>query len=231
MTKAGAAVFNFSATNEPYSEASGNFNPIHVNSYFADLAGVSPTITHSMWSSSLPGATLRRSLCKVARSELSRKYDVAFVGMVIPGDELRMKTRHSDIQDGNTVVKVETFNDKGSQEQGMAMDFYKSAPAARSVWDAADIHLTAVYGFSIIEIVKDNLEEKTIHFGGIKGQAMQQRHMYMNYDNIDGDGSVKTLLLHIQSSIWTLVCHTVWPIAQVMTERAVFEDMRSKDFV
>jgi len=31
--------------------------------------------------------------------------------------------------------------------------------------------LLAVYGFSIVEIVKDNPKEKTIHFGGIEGQA------------------------------------------------------------
>ena len=38
------------------------------------------------------------------------------------------------------------------------------------VWEGADAHLLAVYGFSIIEIIKDNLnpKEKTIQFGGIK---------------------------------------------------------------
>ena len=33
---------------------------------------------------------------------------------------------------------------------------------------AADKHLLAIYGFSIIDIVKHNPKEKTIHFG-IKG--------------------------------------------------------------
>jgi len=45
------------------------------------------------------------------------------------------------------------------------MDLYNSSPAARAVWDAADEHLLAVYGFSIIDIVKHNPKEKTIHFG------------------------------------------------------------------
>ena len=49
------------------------------------------------------------------------------------------------------------------------MDLYNSSPAARAVWDAADEHLLAVYGFSIIDIMKHNSKEKTIHFGGIKG--------------------------------------------------------------
>ena len=41
------------------------------------------------------------------------------------------------------------------------MDLYNSSPAARAVWDGADAHLLAVYGFSIVEIAKDNPKEKT----------------------------------------------------------------------
>ena len=51
----------------------------------------------------------------------------------------------------------------------MSMDLYNSLPAARAVWEGVDAHLLLpVYVFSIVEIVKDNLKEKTIHFGGIK---------------------------------------------------------------
>ena len=38
-------------TNEPYSKISGDFNPIHVNPYFSNLASLPGTITHGMWSS------------------------------------------------------------------------------------------------------------------------------------------------------------------------------------
>ena len=41
-----------------------------------------------------------------------------------------------------------------------------------------------VYGFSI---VKHNPKEKTIHFGGIKGQAIRQRYINMPYDTLDKD--------------------------------------------
>ena len=43
----------------------------------------------------------------------------------------------------------------------MGMDLYNNSPAARAVWDGANAHLLAIYGFSIIEIVKDNPKEKT----------------------------------------------------------------------
>jgi fatty acid synthase subunit beta len=38
-------------SNEPYAKVSGDYNPIHVNPYFADLAELPGTITHGMWTS------------------------------------------------------------------------------------------------------------------------------------------------------------------------------------
>jgi fatty acid synthase subunit alpha len=46
LTKANAPT-----TNEPYSQISGDYNPIYINSYFSDFAFLLGTITHAMWSS------------------------------------------------------------------------------------------------------------------------------------------------------------------------------------
>lgn len=51
MTSPANTIFKSPATNEPYSKASGDYNPIHINPYFADLATLPGTITHGMWSS------------------------------------------------------------------------------------------------------------------------------------------------------------------------------------
>lgn len=195
----------------------------------------------------------------------SCSYNVNFVGMVLPGDELTVKLRHTGMLAGNIVVSVETSNSRGekvlqgtaevaqpttvyvftgqgSQEPGMGMDLYNSSPAARAVWEGADAHLLAVYGFSIIEIVKDNPKEKTIHFGGIKGQAIRQRYMDMTYDTTDKDGHVKTLPLFADIDVRTpkytfshpnglLFATQFAQIALVVTEKAAFEDMRMKGFV
>lgn len=45
------ATFQAPSTNEPYSKISRDFNPIHVNPYFSNLANLPATITHGMWSS------------------------------------------------------------------------------------------------------------------------------------------------------------------------------------
>lgn len=56
-------------TNEPYSEISGDFNPIHVNPYFADYAGLPGTITHGLWTSA---ATRKYIESTVARGRPDR---------------------------------------------------------------------------------------------------------------------------------------------------------------
>jgi fatty acid synthase subunit alpha len=178
---------------------------------------------------------------------------------------LIVKIRHVGMRDGNIVVKIETnngrgekvlegsaevaqpntvyvFTGQGSQEPGMGMDLYNTSPAARAVWEGADAHLLAVYGFSIVEIVKDNPKEKTIHFGGIKGQAIRQRYIDMTYDTMDKDGNVKTLPLFADIDVRTpkytfshpnglLFATQFAQIALVVTEKAAFEDIRVKGFV
>ena len=185
--------------------------------------------------------------------------------MVLPGDELTVKVKHTGMRDGNFVINVTTSNDRGekvlegtaevaqpstvyvftgqgSQEPGMGMDLYNNSPAARAVWEGADAHLLAVYGFSIVEIVKDNPKEKTIHFGGIKGQAIRQRYMDMTYDTMDKDGNVKTLPLFSDINLRTpkytfshpnglLFATQFAQIALVVTEKAAFEDMRARGVV
>ncbi|KAJ3909294.1 fatty acid synthase alpha subunit reductase [Lentinula edodes] len=124
----------------------------------------------------------------------------------------------------------------------MGMDLYNNSPAARAVWDGADEHLRAVYGFSILEIVKENPKEKTVHSGGIKGQAIRQRYMDVSYDTTDKDGHIKTLPLFADIDIRTpkytfshpnglLFATQFAQIALVVTKKAAFEDMRSKGFV
>src|SRR6202142_4491677 len=185
--------------------------------------------------------------------------------MVLPGDELNIKIQHTAMHDGHIVVKVTTFNyrgekvlegtakvaqpttvyaftGQGSQEPGTGMDLYNTCPAVCAVWDSADAHLRNVYSLSILELVKENPKEKTIHFGGIKGQTIRQRYMDMTYDTMDKDGNVKTLPhfanIDVRTPKYTfshpnglLFATQFVQIALVVTEKAAFEDMRTRGFI
>ena len=48
-TTEGSTVFNPPLTNEPYSNISGDFNPIHINAYLLCYASLPGTVTHGLW--------------------------------------------------------------------------------------------------------------------------------------------------------------------------------------
>lgn len=252
-------------SNLAYSNISGDVNPIHVNPYFSDLAGLPGTITHGMFSS----AATRRFVEQVAaanKPERVVKYKANFVGMVLPESKLQVVLRHVGQNAGNKMIEVTTldvetgekvlvgsaevaqsptayvFTGQGSQEQGMGMELYNNSDVAKRVWDEADRHLGDVYGFSIIEIVRSNPQELTVHFGGLKGQTIRKRYMDLFYHTAEKDGTIRELPLFPDIDLRTtrytfshptglLFATQFAQIALVVTEKAAFEDMRAKGLI
>ncbi|KAI9088332.1 hypothetical protein DFS34DRAFT_701418 [Phlyctochytrium arcticum] len=203
-------------TNNAYAIASGDLNPIHTNPYFADLANLPGTITHGMWTS----ASTRKFVEIFAANnhpERVKEYHVAFLDMVLPGDQLETKLYHVGMSNGKKLIKVVTQNSKGvkilegsaeveqpattyvftgqgSQEVGMGMDLYEASPIAKEIWDRADTHMLQTYGVSILNIVRTNPKDITVHFGGKKGAAIRKNYQSMTYDIIE-NGKLKSLPL------------------------------------
>ncbi|EPQ31808.1 fatty acid synthase [Pseudozyma flocculosa PF-1] len=199
------------ASNEAYSRASGDFNPIHVNPYFASLAGLPGTITHGMFTSA---ATRRFVEAIAADGDPARctSFTAEFSGMVLPGDRLSATLSHVAMRRGEKVISVRLVNQRdetvlvgeaqvrqpttvyvftgqGSQTQGMGMDLYASSDVARAIWDEAEEHLYGSLGISIIEIVRENPKSKTVFFGGASGQRIRSTYMAMDYVTTDSSGN------------------------------------------
>ncbi|OLL25295.1 Fatty acid synthase subunit beta [Neolecta irregularis DAH-3] len=251
--------------NTSYAEISSDYNPIHVNPYFASYASLPGTITHGMWTS----AATRKFVEVFAaenRPERVTTFDVKFLNMVLPNTKLETKLSHLGMVNGKKIVKVETFDQEtsskvlegtaeidqplsayvftgqGSQEQGMGMDLYASSTVAQAIWDRADKHFLQSYGFSIINIVKNNPKELTIHFGGPKGKAIRQNYLSMVYDTIDADGTIRSVPIFkeinedttsykFKSPSGLLSATQFTQPALTLMEKAAFEDMKTKGLV
>lgn len=182
--------------NQGYAVASRDLNPIHVNPYIADLAELPTTITHGMWTSANGRRVVETHVAK-NRPERVVAYEAQFQGMVKPGDTLSTQVRQIGMREGRQVLEVETVNQdgatvlkataeveapktayvftgQGSAEPGMGMELYDSSPVAKAIWDKADAHTRETLGFSILDIVRNNPKELTIHFGGPKGARIRE---------------------------------------------------------
>ena len=253
------------ASNETYARVSGDYNPIHVSRIFSSYANLPGTITHGMYSSAAV-----RSLVETWAAENNigrvRSFHASLVGMVLPNDDIEVKLQHVGMVAGRKIIKIEAsnketedkvllaeaeveqpvssyvFTGQGSQEQGMGMDLYGSSPVAKEVWDRADRHFMDNYGLSIINIVKNNPKELTIHFGGAKGKAIRENYMAMTFESVNADGSVKsekifkeihedTASYSYRSPTGLLSATQFTQPALTLMEKASFEDMRSKGLI
>lgn len=251
------------STNEPYARVSGDLNPIHVSRHFATYANLPGTITHGMFSSAAVRALIENWAADSVSSRV-RGFDCQFVSMVLPNTPLTVSIQHVGMINGRKLIKFETKNDQdvvvltgeaeveqpvstfvftgqGSQEQGMGMDLYQNSEVARRVWDRADVHFKETYGFSILDIVRNNPTELTIYFGGEKGRRIKENYTQMIFETIV-DGELKTEKIFkdvkddstsftFRSPTGLLSATQFTQPALTLMEKASFEDLKSKGLI
>ncbi len=158
----------------PFAAASGDLNPIHRDPALAALAGLEGgPIVHGQWTAA--------ATCALLSERGLRAASVRFLAPVTPGAELRVTARavgraqgdeviEAEVRCGETVVLALTalrpaaptaivFPGQGCQRRGMGMDAFDRSEAAREVWRRADGHTRRTFGFSLIEVVRENPTE------------------------------------------------------------------------
>ncbi|KAI1806979.1 fatty acid synthase beta subunit [Daldinia bambusicola] len=252
-------------SNENYARVSGDFNPVHVSRVFSKYVNLPGTITHGMYTS---GAV--RSLVETWATENNayrmRDYNVKFVGMVLPGDRLEVQLYHVGMVSGRMIIQIEVvksdetrdkvlvgeatieqptsayiFTGQGSQEKGMGMELYERSAVARNVWDRADKHFLDTFGFSILDIVRNDPKELTVYFGGARGKSIRRNYMAMTCQSLEAaaDGSPKqekvfktiteyTTSYTFRSPTGLLSATQFTQPALTLMQMAVFEDLRAQ---
>jgi fatty acid synthase subunit beta len=150
---------------------------------------------------------------------------------VLPGDPLRFEFQHvamqrgamvieiqvANINTGDSVMKVESLVDQastayvfagqGSQSKGMGMELYKKSPHAKALWDRGDAILRNKFGFSILDLVRNNPKELLVSFGGKRGRKVRENYLALTkrIGSVRDGGDVTCIVdgLHLRSGSHT----------------------------
>ncbi|KAJ2369194.1 fatty acid synthase alpha subunit Lsd1 [Coemansia sp. RSA 2610] len=205
------------ASAHAYAQATSDFNPHNTNAYVSDLTGLPQPVMQGLWTSASCRQLIERHVAQGSPTRV-RSYTAEFLGMVHPGDQLETELHHVGMHDGRLLVSGQTrnartgelvltcsaevaqpktvymFTGQGSQEQGMGMDLYDRSPAARAVCERADEHMRTRFGFSILDIIRNNPKQCTVHFGGQRGAQIRKNYQLFTR-RVDTDAGPKTVPL------------------------------------
>ncbi|KAI1171725.1 enoyl reductase domain of FAS1 [Nemania sp. FL0916] len=197
-----------------YSTVSKDCNPIHTSPIFAEVAGLPGTITHGMYISAVCRKVVEELVVAGDISRL-RRFTSSFVGMVRQGEQISISIAHVAMQQGRMLMQVTArlahsgeevlkgeaevdqpsttylFTGQGTSSKGMGMALYSSSPAARALWDEMDVALMNQFGWSILDLVRENPKELTIHFRGPQGRKVLENYLAMKTEKVSGDGSTR----------------------------------------
>ncbi|KAJ2994096.1 hypothetical protein NUW58_g1648 [Xylaria curta] len=248
-----------------YTQVSGDCNPIHASPVFAALAELPGPIMHGMYTAAVCRKAVEDCVAPGQPKRLRRLF-TSFVGIVRPGDNLQVAISHIAMKNGRMIFQVVARNEdsgeevlrgeaevdqpstaylftgQGSQSTGMGMGLYESSSVAKAVYDEMDRHIMNLYGFSILNIIRKNPKEITIHFRGPKGQKILANYLEMGTEITTSDGerrfvplipglSLESLSYTFSEDRGLLFSTQFAQPAIILVEKATMDHLRSKGLV
>ncbi|KAJ1770836.1 fatty acid synthase alpha subunit Lsd1 [Coemansia sp. RSA 1843] len=189
-----------------FASVSGDHNPHNTSEYFADLAGLPGPVMQGLWTCSSVRQLIELHMAQ-GNAERMQSFNAQLTGLVYPGDTLEIQMVRAGMSDGQIVIRgytrniatgalvlectarveqprtVYVFTGQGSQEVGMGLEWYSRSHVVRSVYDRADQHMRERFGFSIVDIIRDNPKEYTVYFNNTPS-GMRIRENYAQFPEI-----------------------------------------------
>jgi len=152
-----------------YAKLSGDCNPIHGSSVFAEVAELPGPIMHGMYTTAVCRKVVE-DMVVPGEPERLRRFGASFLNIVRPGDKLVVKIAHVAMKNGRMIFEVVArqedseeevlrgeaeieqpatayiFTGQGSQSIGMGMALYETSPVVKTLFDDMDRHICGRYG-------------------------------------------------------------------------------------
>ncbi|KAJ2524911.1 fatty acid synthase alpha subunit Lsd1 [Coemansia sp. RSA 2049] len=234
-----------------FADISGDYNPHNTSPYFADLGGLPGPVMQGLWTCSAVRQLVEHSVCKQSSSLRMHSFCAKLTGPVHPGDVLETRVMHEGMRGSKICVSSSThsavtgavvlecsaqvspprtvyvFTGQGSQEVGMGLDWYRQSSVVQAVYDRADQHTRRQFGFSIIDIIRNNPKEYTVHFSGSDGMRIRQN--YSQFPEISGKDAhtfqaLSGGLLHATQFAQPAIMLFDVAMAEEMRARGVFDE-------